>query len=311
MMSLAIPHTLLMIRPLFFGFNDQTASSNSFQSDQAADKNDIQREALKEFDRMAELLLSHNISLKVFDDNHAGIKPDALFPNNWISLHPDGTVVLYPMLAENRRLERRNDIIEQLKKDFQISSTIDLSSEEKNGNFLEGTGSIIYDHVNKNMFACLSPRTNEELLKRFAKRIGYNVVSFHAVNEKSIAVYHTNVMMSLGKEFAVVCLDSIRSDAEQEIILETLNNSSHKIIAISHAQMNQFAGNIFEVKCGENESVVLMSKRAFNSMLPGQLRTIEKFAEILQIEIPTIEAYGGGSVRCMVAGIYLPTHNSI
>jgi hypothetical protein len=296
------PHTLLMIRPKRFGHNAETAYSNAFQSD----GNDSPDTALLEFEKMVDLLKSHEVSVEVFDDTIEPAKPDAIFPNNWISFHEDGKVIVYPMLATNRRLERRNDIIESLTGQFSINSIEDLSSEENHDVFLEGTGSIVFDHVNAIAYACLSPRTNETLFYKLCKIIRYKPILFNALDEQGKPIYHTNVMMSVGEKFAVVCLDAIQNDADQEIVLDSLGSTGHKIISISYDQMRSFAGNILEVKSSANENLVLISETALKSLLPGQVNAITQHADLLSVAIPTIEKIGGGGVRCMVAGIHLP-----
>jgi hypothetical protein len=300
-----LPHTLLMIRPSSFGFNTETYLSNQFQQLPEA-VGDLQSLALEEFDRMVALLQSHDINVRVFDDTGTSA-PDAIFPNNWISFHEDGTVVLYPMMAVNRRKERRADIIQDLSKDFFAKEIIDFSGEEFRGQFLEGTGSLVFDHPNRIAYASRSPRTSEALVKTVASRLGYEPVLFSSADEGGRPVFHTNVVMGVGARFAVICLDAIGDESDHEKILDRFMNTGHKVIAISFAQMRAFAGNILEISNKDGEPIVLMSATAFHSLLPGQLDAIGRFAEILPVEIPNIEKYGGGSVRCMVAGIHLPT----
>jgi hypothetical protein len=300
------PHTLLLIRPKRFGFNAQTASSNSFQVKSDADLKSV----AAEFDQLVDLLSAHEISVEVFDDTPEPAKPDAIFPNNWISFHEDGKVILYPMLAENRRSERRQDIIEQLKTRFTVNEIVDFSAEEKHEKYLEGTGSLVFDHTNAMAYACRSARTNEELVGKLCRKIKYKPIIFNALDEAGKPIYHTNVMMSVAGKFTVVCIDSIKSDEDQESVLGNLTTTGHKVIAISYAQMRSFAGNIVEVQTQSGENVVLMSETALNSLLPGQVNAITQFAEILPIKIPTIERIGGGGVRCMVAGIHLPARKS-
>jgi hypothetical protein len=300
-----LPHTLLMIRPASFGFNAETQLSNPFQQSPEPGL-DIQSLAMQEFDRMVTLLQSRDIDVRVFDDTGTST-PDAIFPNNWISFHEDGTVVLYPMMAVNRRKERRVDIIQHLSKDFFTKEVVDFSGEELHGRFLEGTGSLVFDHPNRIAYASRSPRTSEALVKTVALRLGYHPVVFSSADEGGQPVYHTNVVMGVGTKFAVICLDAIGEESDQEKILDRFVDTGHKVVAISYAQMRAFAGNILEIRNKDGEPIVLMSATAFRSLLPGQLDVIGRFAEILPIEIPNIEKYGGGSVRCMVAGIHLPT----
>lgn len=295
------PHTLLMVRPASFGFNPETASSNRFQSEH----NLVLENAVNEFDKMVDLLRAHEILVEVVQDTPEPIKPDAIFPNNWISFHEDGTVVIYPMMANNRRIERRKDIIDLIADNFIIKKTIDLSVEEEQEQFLEGTGSLVFDHVNRITYACRSIRTADNLVNKLCSQLNYRSIIFDAVDATGHPIYHTNVMMSVGEKFSVLCLDSIRDEQQQEVLLDSFARTGHKVIAISYQQMNAFAGNIIEVKTANGDSVVLLSQTAFNSLLPGQVNSISTFADLLPISIPTIEKIGGGSVRCMVAGIHL------
>lgn len=296
------PSKIFMVKPVSFGFNIETASSNSFQQNAAASLANVH----EEFDRMVDLLQAHEIDVTVFDDGAVPPKPDAVFPNNWISTHEDGTIVLYPMMAVNRRLERRKDIVEYLRENYHVKRVIDLSIYESEGKFLEGTGSLVFDHVNKIAYACRSPRTSQELVEKLSRELGYKSIIFDAEDEQGNPIYHTNVMMGIGKKFAVVCLDSIRSESDQDKVLDSFAQTDHKLVAISYAQMESFAGNLIEVMSRNNEPVVLMSQKAFQSLLPGQLNAISEFADVLPVSIPSIETTGGGSVRCMVAGIHLP-----
>lgn len=304
-MGLQAPSSVLMIRPAAFGFNPETAGSNAFQKQDAEVPSQILSNARQEFDRMVELLEAHDINVLVKEDTAVPEKPDAIFPNNWISFQPDGKIVLYPMHAVNRRLERRADIVEWIKERFKVSQVLDESSAEEQHRYLEGTGSLIFDHVNKIAYACRSPRTEEDLVKKVCNQIGYEPVVFDAVDDYGIPIYHTNVMMCVGTRFAIVCLDAIKSEKDQDLVLDHFEKTSHKVIAISYSQMASFAGNMIEVEDRSGQPNVLLSQSAFDSLLPGQIDAITKFAELIPISIPTIERYGGGSVRCMVAGIHL------
>ena len=244
--------------------------------------------------------------IRVVEDTDLPRKPDAIFPNNWVSFHEDGTVVLYPMCAENRRSERRMEIIEALGTEFRIEKIVDLSHFENEGRFLEGTGSIMFDHENKIAYACLSPRTDAALFDEVSQTLGYTPISFRAVDAKGRAIYHTNVMMCIGVGFAVICLESIENAEEKETVVESLKRSGLEIIDISFEQMNKFAGNMLEVS-GKNGKVFLVqSQRAFDSLRKEQIAVLEKYCELLPIPIPTIETIGGGSARCMMAEIFLP-----
>jgi hypothetical protein len=301
-----LPNSLVMVRPSSFGFNPQTSATNPFQKGADFEKSGIQQKVISEFDRMVALLNSYGIVTHVFEDSREHEKPDAIFPNNWISFHPGGEVILYPMMAPNRRRERRRDIIDALRSNFEVNAVIDLTEAENNGMYLEGTGSLVFDHAFRRMYACHSPRTNEELAQRVASELGYQPIMFHAVDDQNIPIYHTNVMLGIGRRFVVVCLDAVKSETDQDAILDSFANTSRQVVAISLAQMKAFAGNVIEVESESGDPVILMSEQAFNSFLPGQLQAIGRFAEVLAIQIPTIEKYGGGGVRCMVAGVHLP-----
>jgi hypothetical protein len=294
-----------MIRPAAFGFNPETAVSNSFQKMDSETPSDILKRAQIEFDTMVELLVAHDINVHVIEDTAVPKKPDAIFPNNWISFQPDGVIILYPMHAVNRRSERRADVVEWAQSRFLVKDVVDESPMEAQQRFLEGTGSLIFDHVNKIAYACRSPRTDEALTKDLCGRLGYEPVVFDAVDEKGIPIYHTNVMMCVGTKFAIICLDSIKSEADQDLVLDRFVKTGHKVVAISYSQMESFAGNMIEVEDRDGQLNVLLSQTAFDSLLPGQIDAITKSAELIPISIPTIERYGGGSVRCMVAGIHL------
>jgi len=300
------PSSIFLVRPAAFGYNPETAASNAFQQPAGAEQAEIGQRAIDEFNRMVDLLHAHDINAVVFDDTVLPPKPDAQFPNNWISLHPDGTVVLYPLMAPNRRSERRADIVDWLRANFKVTSVLDFTQEEAGNRFLEGTGSLVFDYVNKIAFACRSPRTNEQLVREVCAKLGFTPVVFDAYDEQGFPVYHTNVVMCVGSKFAVVCLDAIQREEDQERILDRLNSTGHKVVAISYQQMKAFAGNMIEVSSRNNEPHVLLSENSYHALLPGQLNAISGFAELIPIAIPTIEKYGGGSVRCMVAGNFLP-----
>lgn len=300
-----VPHSILLVRPVAFGYNPETAASNAFQK-QPEDGKTVQQRALQEFDEVINTLNKKNISTIVFEDIPFPVTTDAVFPNNWISTHQDGKVVLYPMMAPSRRNERRADVVDLLKDRFHVGEVIDLSDGENQNEFLEGTGSIIFDHPNRMAFACRSDRTNESLFGNLCVALNYKPILFDAVDDNNQPIYHTNVMMWIGDSVAGICLDAIRSEEQQEIVLSQLRSSNHKVVALSHAQMNQFAGNMFEVQDASGARFILMSKTAHDSLLPGQISEIEKHAEPLPVNIATIEESGGGSIRCMVAGIHLP-----
>ena len=296
---------ILMIRPVNFGFNEETAASNAFQN-RNADKNGVNEKAQQEFDDMVNTLCSNGVDVTVIDDTPEPYTPDSIFPNNWVSFHADGGIFLYPMQAENRRLERREDIIARLEDNFSVKHIIDLSRFEAEDKFLEGTGSMVLDRENKIAYACLSPRTNREVLNLFCEQAGYTAICFDAVDEHGKAIYHTNVLMCVGSGFAVICLDSIPNPHEKIVVTEALRTSGKEIITISFDQMNHFAGNMLEVKNKTNEIFVMMSKSAYDSLLAEQKAAIGKYAKLIYADINTIETNGGGSARCMMAEVHLP-----
>ena len=298
------PSSVLMVRPASFGFNPQTANTNAFQLDETEPRDEIQKKALEEFDQMVAVLLSNDIDVVVVSDPGEVQRPDAIFPNNWISFHADGKVVLYPMMAENRRLERTIPVIDQLNTKFQIDQVIDLSHYEKMNQFLEGTGSVVFDYQNRIAYASRSVRTHEVALHELCNTLKFMSILFDAVDESGQPIYHTNVLMCVGTKFAVVCLDAIKREDDQEVLLESFAKTGHQVVAISYEQLRLFAGNMMEVISKSGEPLVLMSEKAFNSLLAGQINAISKHAEPVPLSIPTIEFYGGGSVRCMVAGIF-------
>lgn len=300
------PSALLMVRPNAFGFNPQTADTNAFQQHASDDSLLVHETALREFDTMVDVLRSNDIEVVVIEDSALPRKPDAVFPNNWISFHHDGSVVLYPMLAENRRAERTNPVLDTVRQQFRILDAVDLTGYEKQNKFLEGTGSIVFDYVNKIAYASRSARTDETVLAELATKLGFKTVVFDAVDEQGQAIYHTNVLMCIGAKFVILCLDAIPGDEDHEKLLNSFATTGHKVIAISFNQMKQFAGNMLEVLSKSGELFVLLSQRAYQTLLPGQLNALSSFAEPLPIAIPTIEDRGGGSVRCMVAGIFNP-----
>jgi hypothetical protein len=296
------PSTILMVRPSAFGYNAQTASSNSFQTQATLTTH---HQALQEFDAMVAVLSRHDVDVLVVQDSPHPAKPDAIFPNNWISSHADGKVVLYPMLAENRQLERSNPVLETIQQHFRVSNVLDFTDHEKHNQFLEGTGSMVVDYVNQMAYANRSARTHEAVLHAVCQQLNWKPIVFDAFDAQGQAVYHTNVVMAIGSRFCVICLDAI-PESDQDKLLASFEATHHKVIAISHAQMNAFAGNMMEVQTKNGEPLVLLSQRAFDSLLPGQANGIAQHATLLPVNIPTIETVGGGSVRCMVAGVFNP-----
>jgi hypothetical protein len=295
---------ILMIRPVAFGFNTQTAESNAFQN-RDDDQQAVQQKAQQEFDGFVKVLRDNGVNVTVINDTPEPHTPDSIFPNNWVSFHDNGDIFLYPMQAENRRLERREDIIRQLEENFKANHVIDLSRFEAKNQFLEGTGSMVLDRENKIAYACLSPRTNAEVLKAFCDYTGYAAVTFDAFDQNGQAIYHTNVLMAIGSKFAVICLDSITNAQEKETVIKSLTSTGKEIIDITFDQMNHFAGNMLEVKNKTGETLVVMSQAAFKSLTDGQKAGLEKYGKLVYADINTIETNGGGSARCMMAEVHL------
>jgi hypothetical protein len=298
---------VLMVRPACFGFNPQTAPSNAFQHASGSAGQTLQELALREFDGLAEELARAGVLVVVADDTGSPVKPDAIFPNNWVSFHRDGTVVLYPMLAPNRRLERREEVIRQVIREggFRVSRTLDLSHLESAGQYLEGTGSLVLDRKQRLAYANLSPRTDLGALGEFAQLLDYDLVPFEAVDGAGRPIYHTNVMMAVGTEFALICGESIAQLERRDGVYGKLRASGREIIEISLAQMQAFAGNILELAT-RGGRVIALSKGAWESLEPGQRRSLEHYGSVVAADIPVIERHGGGGVRCMLAEVHLP-----
>ena len=306
-----ITSTVLMVRPSNFGFNPETADNNFYQQKDGRDSEELKEIVLGEFDGMVALLRAHGIRVLVVEDTKDPAKPDAVFPNNWFSTHEDGRILLYPMFSPLRRRERRKDILELLLKEgFSFQEVVDMSFFEHDGQFLEGTGSLVLDREAKVAYACWSERTNPLPLEYFARLMGYERVTFHAEQEiqgvKS-PIYHTNVMMHVGSNLAVVCLDSVAKHSEKQSLKDSLQRTGKKIIPITTKQKFNFAGNMLELENKEGRKFTVMSDTAFQSLTTAQKKTIEKYTRILAPQIPTIEKIGGGSVRCMMAEIFLPS----
>jgi hypothetical protein len=297
--------TILMVRPAAFGFNKQTAGNNFFQSPSSLTAAQLQQKALQEFDNMVTVLRSRDINLFVIDDTKEPAKPDAVFPNNWLSTSADGTVYVYPMYAPNRRLEKRDDILHLLVSNFIVNDLQDWSEYEVEGHFLEGTGSMIIDYENKIIYACVSVRTRGSLLEKFAAVNGFNAFLFSAKDKNNQPVYHTNVMMALGDNFAILCEESIADESEQIAIRQLLESTNHTIVPITIDQMHAFAGNMLQVKNNKGEKFLIMSQTAYNSLRKEQRELLETYSTLLPVVVPTIEEVEGGSVRCMMAEIFL------
>ena len=305
---------VLMVRPARFGFNPQTAASNVFQKNtfqseafqQGGDAAGVHDAALREFDALAERLAHAGVHVIIAHDTVHPAKPDAIFPNNWVSFHRDGTVVLYPMMALNRRLERRDEVLSEVAAAgaFRITRTVDLCYREELGQYLEGTGSLVLDRPRHLAYANISPRTDLDALGEFAQQLDYDLVTFESVDGAGKPVYHTNVMMAIGAGFAVLCAESITEQRSREAVRATLR-ANREIVEISLAQMQSFAGNVLEL-APPGSNVIALSAAAWESLDAHQRRTLEKHGNVLAVEIPVIERFGGGGVRCMLAEVHLP-----
>ena len=295
-------NVLLMVQPTNFGFNAQTAVNNSFQTQ--SNNIDLQKQALKEFDKLVDTLSNANINLVVVEDEPQSQIPDSIFPNNWFSTHNDGSFCLYPMFAENRRMERKGSIIEMLKNRFEVKNIFDFTHYENQNKFLEGTGSIVLDRVNRIAYACLSPRTNESILDDFCTKLQFKKCCFRAVFSNQ-EIYHTNVMLSVADKYAILCAESITDKDELKNITEKLLSTNKEIIEISIKQMQHFAGNMLQISNKKGAQFLAMSSQAYNSLTAAQITQIEKYNSILHSDITSIETAGGGSVRCMLAEIFL------
>jgi len=311
-MSKQITSHILMVRPVNFRYNAETAVNNYYQKvlDDLSPEQANQK-ATEEFDNFVGKLRSEDINVYVFQDDANPDTPDSIYPNNWVSFHADGRIGLYPMYAENRRLERREEIFEILADDFgfEVDEIEDFSDFENQGLFLEGTGSMILDRENHLAYAALSERTDIDVLESFCQRFGYEPVAFTAYQSykgERLPIYHTNVMMCLGPSFSVICLNCIDDIDERKMVTETLKKTGKKIVDISEVQKEHFAGNMLNVRNNKGEEYCVMSTAAYNSLRPDQIELIEKYATILHSSLDTIEALGGGSARCMMAEIFLP-----
>lgn len=303
-------NNILMIRPATFRLNEETAVNNYYQKEsERLAKQDANQLAQQEFDQLVTVLRNAGVNVIVFDDDGSQDTPDSLFPNNWISFHEEGDVALYPMFAENRRRERREEVFDLLEeKGFVIDDVIDYTLAEDEGYFLEGTGSLVLDRVNKVAYCALSPRAEEELVIEFCEDFEYTPVIFTAyqtVAEKRLPIYHTNVMMCIAKDFAVICLDSIDDKSERKNVLKHLKESGKQVIEITEKQVNQFAGNMLEVCDVKGNSITVMSKAAIDSLSQEQVSVIKKYSKIVSSNLSTIETLGGGSARCMMAEVFL------
>ncbi|MDD3079282.1 MAG: arginine deiminase-related protein [Paludibacter sp.] len=308
-MDRQITNTVLMVEPVAFGFNKETAVNNYFmQENQLLGESEMQELAHSEFQQMVEILQKSGVRVIVSKDTMSPHKPDSIFPNNWISFHYGRRIALYPMFAENRRSERRKEVVNEVNKTgYAFTEVVDYSIYENEQRFLEGTGSMILDRVNRIAYAALSERTNETLFKWFCNDFGFRPVIFHAmqsVNGKRMPVYHTNVALSIGEDFAVVCSDCIDAPEEKELLLQTIEESGKKVIKITEKQMQSFAGNVLQLENVKGEKLLIMSATAYSSLEKIQLEMFRKINRLVVVPVPTIERYGGGSVRCMMAEVF-------
>ncbi len=297
-----------MIRPVRFQSNPLTAASNRFQGKTSASAAEQQDAALAEFEQLVAALRDVGVCVEVVDDTPEPHTPDAVFPNNWVSFHADGRAVVYPMEAENRRTERRRDVIELLDRErgYHLSDIVDLSEHEARDHFLEGTGSLVLDRVNRIAYACLSSRTDLDPLGDFAQRMDYEIVAFDAVDRDGAPIYHTNVLMSIGEALAIICAEAIADEGQRAAVMESLRESGHDILELSYDQLKAFAGNMLELRAADGSRVVAMSGQAWASLDDAQRAMLEANGRIVAVPIDTIEASSGGSVRCMLAEIHLP-----
>lgn len=300
--------TVLMIEPVAFGYNAQTAENNYFQVN--SENSETQGKALQEFKNFVEKLRSKGISVITVKDTLEPHKPDSIFPNNWVSFGSDGKAFLYPMFAPNRRDERRPEILEAVENaGYHIKQVEDISSYENEDKYLEGTGSMIFDHDNKIAYGSVSLRLDEGLFREFCEKTGYKSVVFHSFQTaggERLPIYHTNVMMCVADRFVVICLDCIDDEVERRNVVEVIRSTNKEIIEISEDQMQQFAGNMLQVRNSEGKTFLVMSETAYRSLTKEQIAAIEKYSEIIYADLNTIEVNGGGSARCMLAEVFLP-----
>ncbi|WP_179354595.1 citrulline utilization hydrolase CtlX [Winogradskyella vidalii] len=306
-------NTILMIRPISFRMNEQTAVNNYFQEELNIKNAEINAKAQQEFDELVAKLQAVGINVIIEEDDKLNDTPDSVFPNNWVSFHNNGDVAKYPMFAENRRRERRDEIFIRLEKEgFRIENIVDYTSAEHEEIFLEGTGSVILDRDNRKAYCALSARADEELFIEFCEDFEYSPIIFTAyqtVENERLPIYHTNVMMCLAETFAVVCLDAIDDKKERKNLIKHLKQDGKEIISISEAQMHQFAGNMLQLKGKDEQLYLIMSTAAHKSLTPNQVTILEKYGPIISSSLETIEKCGGGSARCMIAEVFLPRVN--
>lgn len=297
-------NTVMMVRPAAFGFNEETAASNSFQREALLSNDEILNEALFEFDRAVNELRSHGINVHVVEDTLIPRKPDAVFPNNWISFHPDGSLILYPMEALNRRCERRLEVVIELQQKFNFEKVIDLTYFESENLFLEGTGSVVFDHEHKVAFAALSSRTSKLVFEELCKQIHYTPFMFAAFDENGQPIYHTNVVMCMGDDFVVVCLECLPDEKSRELFVNEVSRLGKSVLEISVAQMNAFGGNMLLLRDGQSNNKLVLSEIAYQSLTSEQIDFLKKRVGFIRFHIPVVETIGGGSARCMLAEVF-------
>lgn len=297
---------ILMVRPAAFGYNQQTAADNYFQHQINVPQSQVHEKALQQFDVMVNTLRLNGVSVIVVNDTEEPPKPDAIFPNNWFSAGSDGIVHVFPMCAPNRRPEKRDDILKNLQQNFQVKDVLDWSEFEAEAQYLEGTGSMVMDHLNKIIYACVSERTNRYLLEKFACSSGYRAMAFTAADENGNAIYHTNVMMSIGERFAIWCPKVIPDATERIAVSQLLEATGKENIYIEPKHMKAFAGNLLQVKSATGESLIVLSKTAYEALPAEKINRLQQHGRLLPIDVSIIEQVNGGSVRCMMAEVFLP-----
>lgn len=298
---------VLMVRPFTFGFDEQTAKTNTFQHHMRLKPLLVTQKAQEEFESAVSTLRDLDIDVVVFDDSSEQPKPNAIFVNNWLSMWPDGAIYLYPMATESRRPERNPQILEHLKERFVVSKVVDISSHERQNQFLESTGVMVFDHLSKHVYVNLSARCNEKILRQHAAEIGYNLIIFQALDRHGVPIYHTNVVLSIQSSTAVLCSETIKDETECQKVLQALAESGRKVVEITQNQMEKFCGNVLEVCNRRGKRFLILSLTALENLTAEQRRLLSIDKEIVAISIPTIETIGGGSCRCMMAEIFLPS----
>jgi len=296
---------LLMIRPVHFKYNVQTAVNNAFMTKEP-DQGAVQNRALEEFDGFVKKLQNAGVEVMVVNDTPEPNTPDSIFPNNWVSFHADGTLFLYPMYAPNRRLERKQSVLDMLAEKFEIKQQISFINREEKNQFLESTGSLVLDRENRIAYACISPRTDPDLLKDWCEVSHFKPVVFDAVDQHGMAIYHTNVLMAVADNYVVICLDAVSKTDEKEQLMASFEKTGKRVFQISFDQMNHFAGNMLQVENKSGEKILVMSQQAWQSLTTEQQEELQSYNEVLYSDIETIETNGGGSARCMLAAVHLP-----